>query len=115
MSTRIEGHAKVSGPKGFVHGREVERGFHASERFNCVVVRFDSQVSHLAQRSNTGTSTSTHSYREIQNDVDDIVQLVNLHERIKKDSENVFQRHELNTVRNFFSNHESEITIKSDF
>ena len=49
VSTRIEGHAKVSGPKGFVHGREVERGFHASERFNCVVVRFDSQVSHLAQ------------------------------------------------------------------
>ena len=65
----------------------------------------------------TSTSTNTHSYREIQDDVDDIVQLVNLHERIKKDSENVFQRHELNTVRNFFSNHESEITHnnKSDF
>ena len=59
----------------------------------------------------TNTSTNnTHSYREIQDDVDDIVQLVNLQERIQKDSENVFQRHELNTVRIFFSPRIIEIT-----
>ena len=49
VSTRIEGHAKVGGPEWFVNSGEVERGLHASERSNCVVIRFDSQVSHLAQ------------------------------------------------------------------
>ena len=46
VTSRIEWHAKVSGPERFVDTREVE--IHASERFNCVVIRFDSQVSHLA-------------------------------------------------------------------
>ena len=49
MSARIEGHAKVGSPEWFVNSGEVERGLHASERSNCVVIRFDSQVSHLAQ------------------------------------------------------------------
>ena len=47
MATRIEWHAKVSGPEWFVDTRKVE--IHASERFYCVLIRFDSQVSHLAQ------------------------------------------------------------------
>ena len=47
VSTRIEGHAKVSGPKRFVNGGEVE--IHASEWFNCVVIRFDFHVTHLTQ------------------------------------------------------------------
>ena len=47
MSTWIEGHAEVSGPERFVNTREVK--IHASERFNCVVIRFDSQVTHPAQ------------------------------------------------------------------
>ena len=33
--------------KRFVHSREVE--FHLIEMFDCVVIRFDPQVSHLAQ------------------------------------------------------------------
>ena len=47
VSTRIEGHAEVGGPERFVHTREVK--IHASEWFDCVLIRFDSQVSHLAQ------------------------------------------------------------------
>ena len=47
VSTRIEGHAKVSGPKRFVNGGEVE--IHASEWFHCVVIRFDFHVTHLTQ------------------------------------------------------------------
>ena len=47
VPAKIERHSKVSGPKRFVHAREVE--IHASERFYCVLIRFDSQVSHLAQ------------------------------------------------------------------
>ena len=47
VSSRIEGHAEFSSPERFVHSREVE--IHASERLNCVVIGFDSQVSHLAQ------------------------------------------------------------------
>jgi hypothetical protein len=44
---RVEGQAEVGGPEWFVNTREVE--IHASERFDCVVIRFDSHVSHLAQ------------------------------------------------------------------
>ena len=47
MASRIERHTKVSRPKWFVHSRTVK--IHASERFHCVLIRFDSQVSHLAQ------------------------------------------------------------------
>ena len=47
MPARIEGHAEISSPERFVHSREVE--IHASERFHCVLIRFDSQVSHLTQ------------------------------------------------------------------
>ena len=47
VSTRIEGHTKVRGPEWLVNSREVE--IHTSEGFHCVVIRFDSQVSHPAQ------------------------------------------------------------------
>ena len=46
VSVGVEGHTEVSGPERLVHGRKVK--IHASERFNCVVIRFDSQVSHFA-------------------------------------------------------------------
>ena len=47
VSPRIEGHTEVSGPKRFVDTREVH--IHARERFHGVLIRSDSQVSHLAQ------------------------------------------------------------------
>lgn len=47
MTTRIEGHTRISGPERFVHSGEVK--IHARERFDSVMVRFDSQVSHSAQ------------------------------------------------------------------
>ena len=47
VSSRVEGHAKIGGPERFVHSRKVK--IHASERFYCVLIRFDFHVSHLAQ------------------------------------------------------------------
>ena len=47
MSTRIERHTKVSGPKRFVYSREVDT--HLIECLNKVVSWFDSQVSHSAE------------------------------------------------------------------
>ena len=47
MSTRIEGHTEVSGPKGFVHSRKIE--VHLGEMFDNVVIGLDVHVSHLAQ------------------------------------------------------------------
>ena len=47
MSTRIEGHAKVSGPKRFVHTGKVDT--HLVECFDNVMVWFDPQVSHPTQ------------------------------------------------------------------
>ena len=47
VSSRVEGHAKIGGPERFVNTGKVK--IHASERFYCVLIRFDFHVSHLAQ------------------------------------------------------------------
>ena len=47
MSTRIEWHTEVSGPKRFVNSREVDT--HLIEWFYSVMSWFDPQVSHPAQ------------------------------------------------------------------
>ena len=47
VSVGIEGHTKVSGPKGFVDTGEVK--IHLGKRFHCVVSWLNSQVSHLTQ------------------------------------------------------------------
>ena len=47
MSARVEGHAEVSGPKRFVHTREVE--IHLVKMLHRVVIGLEFRVTHFAQ------------------------------------------------------------------
>ena len=47
MSSRVEGHAKIGGPECFVNCGKIQ--LHLGEWFHCMLIRFDSKVSHLAQ------------------------------------------------------------------
>tara|TARA_B100000242_G_C42591808_1_gene279859 strand:+ start:67 stop:372 length:306 start_codon:yes stop_codon:yes gene_type:complete len=47
VSSGIEEHTKVGGPKGLVNGREVEA--HLGEMFYCMMGWLESEISHLAE------------------------------------------------------------------